>query len=162
MCIFKNKWQKFIPTGGYLAIIKELNTITKLHKFILDYKYIPEKGDHWKTPIEFINDGGGDCEDFERFTIDVLVRVQKRKNVRSLHYYGYQLIKRKRMKTGHAVTVFPYNEKYSVFSNRSLLHQYNSYIDVGHEFYLDGLKRMEIRDWQGNVLETKRQWIGTF
>lgn len=162
MCIFKDKWIKFTPTGGYLAIVKELTTITKLHRYILNYKYISEKGDYWKTPIEFINDGGGDCEDFERFAIDVLVRVQKRKNIRSLHYYGYQLIKGKRVKTGHAVTVFPYNEKYSVFSNRSLLHQYNNYIDIGHEFYPDGLKRMEIRDWQGNVLETKRNWLGVF
>ena len=162
MCIFKDKWQKFEPTYKYLSIVAGLTTITKLHKYILNYKYIPEKGDHWKIPIEFINDGGGDCEDFARFCIDVLVRIQKRKNVRFICYFGYQLINGKKVKTGHAVTVFPYNEKYSVFSNNDLLHQYNNYIDVGHEFYPDGLKRMEIRNWQGKILETKRNWIGTF
>lgn len=102
------------------------------------------------------------CEDFARFAIDVLVRVQKRKSVRFICYFGYQLVNGKMVKTGHAVTVFPHNEKYSVFSNNSLLHQYNNYIDIGHEFYPDGLKRMEIRDWQGNVLETKRKWFGMF
>ena len=88
--------------------------------------------------------------------------MQKRKNVRFICYFGYHLIDGKKVRTGHAVCVFPYNGKYSVFSNNSSLHQYNNYIDIGHEFYPDGLKRMEIRDWQGNVLETKRQIFGVF
>ena len=153
-----NKWQKFEPTKKYLDIVKELTSVTKLHKYILNYSYIAEKKDYWKVPTEFIDDGGGDCEDFARFAIDVLVRIQKRKNVRFICYYGYNGKK----KTGHAVTVFPYNEKYSVFSNRSLLHQYNSYLDIGHEFYPDGLKTIEIRDRTGKILSKKHKWIGIF
>ena len=160
MCIgiFKNKWREFEPTNEYLSVIKELDTITKLHKYILNYKYIAEIGDHWKTPIEFLHDGGGDCEDFARFCVDVLVRIQKLKNIRFIIYAGYY----KKKYSAHAVCVFPYNERYSVFSNNSLLHQYNNYIDIGHEFYPDGLKHMEIRDWTGQVLKRKWKIFGTF
>ncbi|MCK4328342.1 hypothetical protein KAX02_00710 [candidate division WOR-3 bacterium] len=164
MCIgiLKNKWRQFEPTTDYLSAIKELNTITKLHKYILDYKYVSDKKDYWQTPIETYIRGKGDCEDFARFTIDVLIRIQNRKNVRFICYCGYSLSGGKMIKSGHAVTVFPYNEKYSVFSNNYLLHQYNDYIEIGHEFYPKGLKYMEIRDGTGKILQRKFKVFGTF
>ncbi len=149
----KDKWQKFEPTKKYLSIVSGLTSVTKLHNFIKRYKYIPEKGDHWKTPIEFLNDGGGDCEDFARFAVDVLIRIINIKEARFIAYYSAE--------KGHAVCVFPNQDKYSVFSNNQLLHGFVNYIDIGHYFF-SKLKRMEIRDWQGKILEKKRNWIGTF
>ena len=158
MCIgiLKNKWRQFEPTIDYLSTIKELNTIAKLHKFILSYEYVSDKKDYWQTPVETFIRGKGDCEDFARFTIDVLVRIQGIENARFVVYCG------KRLLEGHAVTVFPYNEKYSMFSNNDLLHQYNNYLEIGHEFYPKGLKFMEIRDWTGKVLSRKWKLFGTF
>ncbi len=154
MCFIRDKWTKFEPTDKYLSTVKPLTSIVKLHNFIKIYIYIPEKGDYWKTPIEFLNDGGGDCDDFARFAVDVLVRIIGIKEARFLAYYS--------SKKGHAVCVFPYRGKYSVVSNKQLLHGFANYIDIGNYFF-SKLKRMEIRDWQGKIL-SKKGWkiFGTF
>ena len=153
MCFIKNKWTKFTPTQEYLDAVKGLTSVAKLHNYLQRYKYIAEKGDHWKTPIEFLNDGGGDCEDFAKFVIDVLVRIQKLKEARFIAYYT--------SKEGHAICVFPYRNSYSIFSNNQLIHGFADYLDIGHFFFKD-IKRMVVRDWQGKVIEKKHKWIGTF
>lgn len=38
--------------------------VERTMKESLLYKYISEKKDVWKSPDEFSNDGGGDCEDY--------------------------------------------------------------------------------------------------
>jgi len=162
MCMFLNKWRQFEPTTDYLSAIKGFNTITKLHNYILKYKYVSDKKDYWQTPVETFIRGKGDCEDFARFTTDVLVRIQNRENVRFIVYEGYYISNGKKLRKGHAVTVFPYHERYSIFSNNELLHQYNDYLAIGHKFYPDGLKYMEIRDWNGKVLSKKWKLFGTF
>jgi len=50
---------------------------------------------------------------------------------------------------GHIVCVFSYQNKYSMFSNQELTHNYDDYLQIGHAFYPDGLKYMEVRDWRG-------------
>ena len=107
MCFVKNKWTKFIPTTEYLSAVRPLMSVVKLHSFIQQYKYIPEKGDHWKTPIEFLNDGGGDCDDFARFTVDVLVRIIGIKEARFIAYYSSN--------AGHAICAFPYRGWIGIF-----------------------------------------------
>ncbi len=152
MCIFKNKWKDFEPTKQYLSVVSGLTSILKLYQYSQKFKYIAEKGDHWKTPIEFMNDGGGDCEDWARWYVDILVRIIGIKDARFIAYYAGL--------KGHAICAFPYRNKYSVFSNKQLLHSFADYIDIGHKFFPKGFKRMVIRDWQGRILEKKRKWIG--
>ena len=41
--------------------------------------------------METLIRGAGDCEDFARFALDVLVRVQKLDNVRFICYDGYYM-----------------------------------------------------------------------
>lgn len=36
------------------------------------FKYIPDKGNEYKSPIEFERDGGGDCEDFSCYLVYLL------------------------------------------------------------------------------------------
>lgn len=43
-----------------------------------DYEYIPDEGDHLKSPYDFMRDGGGDCEDFS-FYAAALIRTAARK-----------------------------------------------------------------------------------
>ena len=163
MCIFKNKWKDFEPTNEYLSVVNELTSITKLHSYLKQFKPKAEKPlkDKWKTPIEFIKDGEGDCEDFSRFAVDVLVRVIKIVKARFIIHSGYD---KSRWKTArcHAICVFPYKGKLAVFNFNQLFTGLSSYEDAGKITFPDGLKYQEVRDWQGKILEKKRQWFGTF
>jgi len=164
MCFFlKDKWQSFIPTKEYLDVVNNLDTITKLHNYMkLNLKYVSDIKDYWQTPEETLIRGAGDCEDMARFAIDVLVRIQKMDEVRFICYTGYYLKDLKKTKGGHAVCVFPYNGKYAFFSNNSLLYNFDNSVDIGHESYPLGLKRMAIRNWQGQMIDLKVRYFGTF
>ena len=166
MCI-RNKWTKFIPTTEYLAIVKPLTSVTKLNNFLKQFKWQGEKGDHWKTPWEFIQnkDKDNDCEDFVRFIIDVLVRVIGIKGARFVIQSGYD-----KERWGnriwnvkcHAICVFPYLGKLAVFDNGVLKVGYKSMVETGYITFPDGLKYQEVRDWQGKVLSRKFKIFGTF
>jgi len=158
MC-FKNKWQPFTPTQEYLDVVKDLISIKKLHEFLKKYTWVSEVKDYWKTPYEFMLDSG-DCEDFARFAVDVLVRIIK-VEARFVIYHGYNKA-RWQGKKGHAVCVFPYRGKLAMFSNNSFKSGFDSYIDAGHYTFPDGLKFMEIRDSEGKILSKRNQWIGKF
>ena len=106
MCISKNKWTKFTPTQEYLDAVKGLTSIAKLHEFIQQFQYTGEKGDVWQTPEEFLKNEHLDCDDFMRFTIDVLVRIIGIE-ARGVPHYGYNKAWGNE-KFGHAITVFPY------------------------------------------------------
>jgi len=155
----KDKWQQFTPTQEYLDAVKDLTSIRKLHEFLKQYTWVSEVKDYWKTPYEFMLDSG-DCEDFARFAVDVLVRIIK-VEARFVIYNGYNKA-RWQGKKGHAVCVFPYRGKLAMFSNSSFKSGFNDYIEIGHYIYPDGLKSMEIRDWQGKILKKKSKLIGTF
>jgi len=101
------------------------------------------------------------CEDFARFAVDVLVRIIKLSEARFVIYNGYNKA-RWQGKKGHAVCVFPYRGKLAMFSNSSFKSGFDSYEDAGHYTFPDGLKYMEIRDWQGKILSKRNQWIGKF
>ncbi len=154
MCFVKNKWTKFTPSDKYLQVVKGLTSVIKLRNFIQKFQYTGEKGDIWQTPEEFLRNEHLDCDDFARFTVDVLVRIIGIKDARFIAYYTGS--------KGHAVCVFPYRNKYSVFSNKQLLHSFANYTDIGHYFFTKGFKRMVVRDWQGKILEKKYKWIGKF
>ena len=158
MCIgiFKNKWRSFIPTAKYLQVVKPLTTISKLHDYLKQYTWQGEKGDHWKTPMEFIEnkDNNNDCEDFSRFAVDVLVRIIKLTEARFVTYHTF--------KSGHAICAFPYRGKLAIFSNKVFHSGFGDYVEIGHKYYPDGLKRMVVRDWQGKILQKKRKMIGKF
>jgi len=158
MC-FQNKWQQFTPTQEYLDVVKELTSVKKLHEFLKQYTWVSEVKDYWKTPYEFMLDSG-DCEDFARFAVDVLVRIIKIE-ARFVIYNGYNKA-RWQGKKGHAVCVFPYRCKLAMFNNSSFKSGFTDYIDVGHYTFPDGLKYMEIRDWQGKILKKRSRLIGTF
>jgi len=34
---------------------------------VSSFEYTPDDGDYWKSPSEFLSDGGGDCEDFSTY-----------------------------------------------------------------------------------------------
>ena len=152
MCFVKNKWTKFAPSVKYLQVVKGLTSVTKLYQFIQQFQYTGEVGDVWQTPEEFLKNEHLDCDDFARFTVDVLVRIIGIKDARFIAYYAGL--------KGHAICAFPYRGKYSVFSNKQLLHNFANYIDIGHHFFPKGFKRMVVYDWQGKILEKKRKWIG--
>lgn len=163
MCFVINKWQKFEPTPEYLSIINNLTSVTKLHNYLkINSKYIAEKGDYWKTPIEFVNDGGGDCEDFARFNADVLARTVNVEEARFVIHSGYNKKRWGNKKLCHAICVFPYRGELAVFNNTQLRIGFKNYIETGYLTFPDGLKYMEIRDWQGKILQKKFKWFGVF
>lgn len=162
MCFVINKWKSFTPTKQYLSIVSGLTSVTKLHQYSQKFKYIAEKGDYWKTPIEFLNDGGGDCEDFARFTLDVLHRILNIEGARFVIHSGYDK-KRWGNKLGcHAITVFPYNGKLALFNNNEFKTGYKDYIDTGHYTFIDGLKTMVIRNNEGKIISRKFKIFGVF
>ena len=163
MCFVKDKWQKFIPTESYLEEVNKLDTIDKLHNYMkTKIRYVSDKKDYWQTPMETLIRGAGDCEDMARFALDVLVRVQKLDDVRFICYDGYYMKNGKKKRSGHAVCVFPVGEEHSFFSNNSLLEGFESYLQIGHESYPLGLKKMEIRNWQGKMIDMRVRYFGTF
>lgn len=161
MCFIKNKWTKFTPTQEYLSAVKPLTSVAKLHEFIQQFKRKEDVTDYWQTPEETLNRMTYDCDDTMRFTVDVLVRIMGI-NAKGVIHYGYNKKYWGNKKLGHAITVFPYQGKLAMFSNRGFKTGYNSYIEACKYTFPDGLKYMEIRDWQGKILEKKHKWIGTF
>jgi len=162
MCIVINKWKSFEPTQEYLSVVKGLTSIIKLYQYSQKFKYIAEKGDHWKTPVEFMNDGGGDCEDWARWHVDILVRIISIEEARFVIHSGYDKKRWGNKMMCHAICVFPYQGELALFSNNLFKTGYKDYIEAGHYTFPDVLKYMEIKDWQGKVLEKKRKWFGTF
>lgn len=162
MCLnLFNKWKDFQPSKKYLSIITNLTSVTKLYQYSQRFKYIAEKKDKWKTPVEFMNDGGGDCEDWVRWYVDILVRVIKIDKARFVIHSGYDKSRWKGIKC-HAICCFPYRSKLAVFSNNQLFTGLSSYEGAGHITFKDGLKYMEVRNYLGEVESRRNQWFGTF
>ena len=157
----KDKWQKFEPTKEFLGIVKEFTSISKLHLFLQRYTWVKEKKDYWKTPEQFMLESG-DCEDFARFAVDVLVRIIKQDKARFICYSGYNHEKNSNELKGHAICAFPYRGKLAIFSNNKFHSGFNNYVEIGHKYYPDGLKSMEVRNSEGKILEKKRPLFGTF
>lgn len=73
-------WRKLIHQLKHKPVTEQLNAVNLFmnhYAFISDAKY--EGGDYWKSPAEFLIDGGGDCEDYviiKYFTL-LLVGVPK-------------------------------------------------------------------------------------
>ena len=162
MCIFKDKWTKFMPTNKYLSAIKDLISVSKLYQFIQQFQYTGEKGDIWQTPKEFLKNEHLDCEDFARFAVDVLVRIIGIEEARFVIHSGYNKERWGKRCMCHAICVFPYKGKLALFSNKEFKSGYKDYIETGYYTFPDGLKYMEIRDWQGKILSKRRKWFGTF
>ncbi len=159
MCIFKNKWTKFTPTKKYLDAVKYVKTVTELDYWLDKIKYISDDKDYWQTPEETLNRGKGDCDDFARLALDILVRIRKRDDVRFIIYAGYNS---KDKYNAHAVCVFPYYGSYSVFSNHMYYAKRDDYIDIGHIYYPKGLKYMSVRNDKGKVIQWKVKLFGVF
>jgi len=166
MCIVINRWKDFEPNEEYLKIVKNLTTVDKLLAYLKQFKPKAEKGwrDYWKTPWEFINnkDKPNDCEDFARFAVDVLVRIIKIIKARFIIQSGYDKARWGNKCKCHAICVFPYQGKFAAFSNNRLYTGLNNYEEAGKITFPDGLKFQQVRNSEGEVLETRRQWIGTF
>jgi len=160
MC-FRNKWTKFLPSKKYLDTVKDLTSVAKLHTFIQQFKRKEDIKDYWQTPEETLNRLTYDCDDVMRFTVDVLVRVIKKEAVGMAHY-GYNKALWGNEKMGHAITVFPYQGKLAIFSNKELKTGFDSYTDAGHYTFKDGLKSYIIRDYLGKILSKKSKLVGTF
>ena len=158
----KDKWQLFLPTQEYLDVVKVLTSIAKLHTFIRGFDYTGEKGDVWQTPEEFLKNEHIDCEDFAIFAIDVLVRIIKLTEARFIVFSGYNHERNGKKLKGHAICAFPYWGKTAIFSNNTFHSGFNDYIEIGHKYYPDGLKRYEVRDYQGKILSKKNKLIGRF
>ena len=167
MCFKKqpDKWTKFEPTQKYLDTVKGLTSIAKLYQFIQQFQYTGEKGDVWQTPEEFLKNEHLDCDDFMRFTVDVLVRIIKIKEARAIISSGYDFArwgnKIWNVKC-HAITVFPYQGKFALFSNNEFKTGFDSYEDACKYTFPGGVKYMVVRDWQGKVIEKRYKWFGTF
>lgn len=65
------------------AKYNEFTSLTWMSSFVervykssmLDYTYQRDNGDDWKTPFRFIDDRGGDCEDFCIYWLDRLSQL---------------------------------------------------------------------------------------
>lgn len=65
-----------------LIEIKDKSSLYKMNKInteINSFKYISDinnysKGEHWASPIEFLNSHGGDCEDFAIAKANLLIK----------------------------------------------------------------------------------------
>jgi len=158
----KGMWRKFTPTNEYLSAVKDIDTVDKLDKFLDSIEYNLELKDYWDTPDEVIINGSGDCDATARLALDILVRIQKRSNVYFVIYSGYHIRNSVLKRSGHAVAVFPYKDKLAVISNNNLLIGYNTYEDIGHHFYPEGLKSMTIVDENGKVILNKHNWFKNF
>jgi len=100
------------------------------------------------------------CEDFARWYVDILTRVQGISEARFVIYNG---LNSKKKLTGHGVCVFPYKGALAIFTNNiPPILGFKDFVEAGHYFYPNGLKYMEIRDWNGKILSKKRKWIGVF
>ncbi len=167
MCLFdfqSKRWRKFKPSKEYLSVVSRLTTIEKLQDYIKRFHYEWDTikilwwkllWDYWQDPEQTLKREAGDCEDAAIFNCDVLGRVQNI-DAKLVLYFGWKFW------MGHAVCIFPYQRKYSIFSNQQLTHNYNDYLEIGHKFYPDGLKYMEIRDWKGKILQRKFKIFGVF
>lgn len=164
MCIFKDKWPKdFEPTKQYLSVVSRLTSVLKLYNYSKDnFVYIAEKIDHWCDPIEFMENGGGDCENWTRWYVDILVRIQKKEDARFIIHSGYNKKRWGDELHHHAICVFKYQGKYAVLDVKQFASGYESHLVTGYRMFPDGITRMVVRDWQGKILEKKRKWIGTF
>jgi len=166
MCIgiFKNKWKSFLPTAEYLSVVSGLTSVSKLHNFIKQFQWTGEKGDIWQTPEEFLKNEHLDCEDFMRFTCDVLVRIMGIE-ARGVIHSGYDFKRWGKwiwdLKC-HAICTFPWQGKFAMFSNNQLYTGLSSVEDAGKITFKDGLKYQEIRDWQGKILSKKFKLFGVF
>ncbi len=159
MCIAKRKkWTEFTPSPAYLQTVEGLTTVPLLLLFVQCFQWTGESGkDIWQTPEEFLRNFEIDCDDFMRFTCDVLKRVMGIEAVGIVQsgYYSEGL-------GCHAITVFPYEGKLAVFSNDYLYLGIDSYEDAGKILFTGGLKSQVVYDWQGNVLSRRFKVIGTF
>ncbi|MBA7510900.1 hypothetical protein ES705_02889 [subsurface metagenome] len=174
MCWFdlqSKRWRRFKPSKEYLSIINDLITVEKLQNYIKKFHYEWDTikilwwkflWDYWQDPGETSIREAGDCEDSAIFNVDVLGRVQNI-DAKLVLFFGWNFKELDwKLWMGHAVCVFPHQGKYSVFCNQSLYHNCNSYLQIGHKYYPDGLKYMECRDWKGNLLSRKFKLFGTF
>ena len=159
MC-FKQKWTKFEPTQNYLDAVKDITTISKLQTFLKKIEYKHEEVDTWETPEETLNQGFSDCDSFARLALDILVRIQKLKDVRFVVYTGYKETDGVEKYSGHAVCVFPNYESLGVFSNYQYFYNKDNLIEVGHIFYPKGIKYMEVRNDEGKVTSRKFKLFG--
>jgi len=160
MCFIKDKWRKFTPTEEYLSVVSELDTVEKLSEYSRHLIFAADIKDEWKTPVEVLENKGSDCEDFARWYVDILTRIQGITEARFIVYNG---LNSKKKLTGHGVCVFPYKGDLAIFTNNiPPILGFKDFIEAGHYFYPNGLKYMEIRDWNGKIVSKKRKWIGTF
>jgi len=166
MCFKKqpDKWRDFTPTAEYLAVVKDLTSITKLWKYTTDkYDYISDEVDYWKTPLEFMSDEGGrDCEDWSRWYVDILVRIQKLEGARWVLFSGYNNARWGKELNSHAMCIFPYKGKFAVLDVEQFQDGYENYIEAGHRTFPNGITYVEERNYLGEILSKKRKWIGTF
>ena len=160
--VVKSKWKKFTPTAQYLAVVEDIKTINQLDTFMDKIKYVSEKVDKWDTPEEVILNGSCDCDGYARLAMDILERVQNRKDVRFVYYEGYYMEDGKQKRSAHAVAVFTYLGKLAVFDNNRLMINKDSYEDIGHIFYPKGLKYVTIINSKGKIVSSRHLWFGTF
>jgi len=156
MC-FKRKWTKFTPTQNYLDAVKDITTVSKLDLFLNNIKPKADVGDYWQTPEETLNLLTGDCEDYARLALDILVRVMGITDARFVVYNGYIVSNKK---GGHAVCVFQENNQLSVFTGFALKKGFTDYEEIGHSFYPKGIKYMEVRNDEGKVVSRKFKLFG--
>ena len=67
---------------SYIPLASEtyFKSLADLERFNLNvnmaFVYTPDKGDVWKVPDEFVNDNGGDCEDFAIFKYHLIKKAR--------------------------------------------------------------------------------------
>ena len=167
-----SKWRNWKPTDEYLWEVQNVDTIAKLQTLMSKFVYKWDRikilfweilWDNWQMADESLSKMYGDCEDAAILALDILGRIQNKEDARLIVAFGYRMKDNKRKYDGHAVTAFDNgNGKYDIFTNNKMEHNFNDLLEIGHKFYPLGLKYMEVRDWQGNVISRKFRIFGTF
>ena len=80
----------YLNTQNYESKAIDLDTAWKI---VSNYTYINDENNYWKSPNEFIKDGGGDCEDFATYLVYLLgpdsslVGIKREPDLHMIVYY---------------------------------------------------------------------------
>lgn len=152
----KSYFNKEIFNGISTVSIKSLEKISNKHYYDIEVE------DNHNFVLADSGVISHNCEDWARWYVDILVRIQKKEDARFIIHSGYNKARWGDELHHHAICVFKYQGKYAVLDVKQFASGYESHLATGYRMFPDGITRMEIRDWQGKILEKKRKWIGVF
>ena len=126
-------------TPSYEYMVEHITDSASLEYYFSYFDYRRDKTwrDEWKTPMEFYNNGGGDCEDFAVFGYEMLTGL------------GYECtiysIDNEEEEYSHAILVYYGGDDCGYFSN---YRREEGYYSIGEILKKEGYESWDICDWR--------------